>query len=215
MVADLRNHSRTGRVGHPHGNRDSRSEVRRARRADRIDEPTRDPGPGEVRVAVRAIGVNPIDVKVYSGAFGTDPAKLPIRLGAEAAGVVTAVGSGRRRPGRPDPGRRRGDRLPGRGAYASELVVPASSVVPKPAGLGWAEAGGLMISGATAIHLLAATDTKARRHRARPRCFRWRRADGGADRRRPRRARDRHREPVPARAAARARRRAGRVRRRA
>ena len=34
------------------------------------------PGPGEVRVAVRAIGVNPVDWKRYSGAMGTDPALL-------------------------------------------------------------------------------------------------------------------------------------------
>ncbi|MGW7206572.1 alcohol dehydrogenase catalytic domain-containing protein, partial [Streptomyces sp. NPDC054837] len=53
-----------------------------------------DPGPGQVRVTVRAAGVNPFDQKVYSGAFGTDPAKLPLRLGVEAAGVVTAVGGG-------------------------------------------------------------------------------------------------------------------------
>src|ERR1019366_6279607 len=59
-----------------------------------IDEPTGEPGPGEARIEVRAAGVNPVDYKVYSGAFGTDPAQLPIRLGSEAAGVVTAVGPG-------------------------------------------------------------------------------------------------------------------------
>ena len=38
--------------------------------------PTPEPGPGEVRVAVRAIGVNPIDWKIYSGRIGRDPNAL-------------------------------------------------------------------------------------------------------------------------------------------
>lgn len=58
-----------------------------------IDEPVSAPGPGQVTIAVRAVGVNPFDYKVYSGAFGTDATNLPIRLGVEAAGVVTAVGA--------------------------------------------------------------------------------------------------------------------------
>ena len=95
-----------------------------------IDEPTPDPGPGEARIEVRAASVNPIDYKVYSGAFGADPARLPIRLGAEAAGVVTAVGPGAAGPAGPV---NAGDeviayRAPG--AYASELVVPGGAVVP-------------------------------------------------------------------------------------
>ena len=49
------------------------------------EEPMPGPGPGEARIEVRAVGVNPVDLKAYSGAFGTDPARLPIRLGAEAA----------------------------------------------------------------------------------------------------------------------------------
>ena len=43
-------------------------------------------------VDVRAAGTNPADVKAYSGVWGTDPAKLPMRLGYEASGVVSAVG---------------------------------------------------------------------------------------------------------------------------
>ena len=61
----------------------------------------RDPGPGEARIEVRAAGVNPVDAKSYSGAFGKDLARLPIRLGAEAAGVVTAVGPDTAWPGGP------------------------------------------------------------------------------------------------------------------
>ncbi|MFI1034514.1 zinc-binding alcohol dehydrogenase family protein [Streptomyces sp. NPDC020951] len=121
-----------------------------------IDEVVPEPGPGQVRIDVRAAGVNPFDHKVYSGAFGTDPANLPMRLGVEAAGVVTAVGAHANGPSGPVAV---GDevityRAPG--AYAAELVVPAASVVPKPAGLSWEEAGGLMAAGVTAVHALEA-----------------------------------------------------------
>lgn len=121
-----------------------------------IDVAVPDPGPGQVRIAVRAAGVNPFDHKTYDGTFGTDPAKLPMRLGAEAAGVVTAVGAHATGPAGPV---EVGDeviayRAPG--AYAAELVVPASSVVPKPAALSWEQAGGLMVVGVTAAHVLDA-----------------------------------------------------------
>jgi len=54
-----------------------------------VDRP--EPGPGQVRVAVRAAGVNPIDTKMRSGAFTT---KLPKVPGIDVAGVVDAVGEG-------------------------------------------------------------------------------------------------------------------------
>jgi len=126
-----------------------------------VDDPTPEPGPGDVRIEVRAAGVNPIDYKSYSGAFGTDPARLPIRLGAEAAGVVTQAGPGAAGPAGPVAV---GDeviayRAPG--AYAAELVLPAQAVVPKPGTLDWAQASGLMLTGATAWHALAVTDVHA------------------------------------------------------
>ena len=46
------------------------------------------------------------------------------------------------------------------GAYAAELVVPATALVPKPASLDWAQAAGLMLTGVTAWHLLTATDVQ-------------------------------------------------------
>ena len=123
-----------------------------------VDEPTPEPGPGEVRLEVRAAGVNPIDYKVYSGAFGRDPGRLPIRLGSEAAGVVAAVGPDAVGPAGPVAV---GDevvafRAPG--AYATGLIAPAQAMVPKPATLDWAQASGLMVTGATAWHALTVTD---------------------------------------------------------
>ena len=53
------------------------------------DEEVGAPGPGQVRVANRVVGVNPADLKRLAGAFG---GRVPGVLGFEAAGVVDAVG---------------------------------------------------------------------------------------------------------------------------
>jgi len=122
-----------------------------------IEEQVAPPGPGEVLVDIRAAGTNPADYKTYSGAFGLDPAKLPIRLGFEAAGVVTAVGEDATGPAGPV---QVGDEVIAyrvQGAYASQIVVPASAVLPKPSTLSFDQASGLMLTGATAIHALTAT----------------------------------------------------------
>jgi NADPH:quinone reductase-like Zn-dependent oxidoreductase len=123
-----------------------------------VDEPAREAGPGEARIEVRAVGVNPVDWKAYSGAFGTDPAALPLRLGAEAAGVVLAAA--------PDAVGPAGPIVPGQeviayrapGAYAAELVLPGAALVPKPAALDWPQAAGLMVGGVTSWHALTVTD---------------------------------------------------------
>ena len=56
-----------------------------------VELPDPEPGPGQIRVVVRAAGVNPIDWKVRSGAMGGD---LPKRTGQEVAGVVDRLGDG-------------------------------------------------------------------------------------------------------------------------
>ena len=125
------------------------------------DEPVPEPGPGEARIEVRAVGVNPVDWRVYSGAMGADPSRLPIRLGSEAAGVVTATGPNAVGPAGPIAA---GDEVIAfrvSGAYAAELVAPAQALVPKPTALDWAQASGLMVTGATAWHALAVTGVGA------------------------------------------------------
>ncbi|CAO0830539.1 hypothetical protein SMICM17S_09737 [Streptomyces microflavus] len=58
-----------------------------------VDAPR--PGPGQVRVAVRAAGVNPLDHKIRSGRMeAAFPTPLPATPGAELAGVVDEVGEG-------------------------------------------------------------------------------------------------------------------------
>ncbi len=106
------------------------------------------PGDGQVLVEVRAIGVNAWDVKSYSGTVGDDPDKLPILLGGECAGVVLGGDLAA------------GDEVivhPVSGAYADRVVAKATSCVPKPAGMSWEEAAGLMLTGTAAAHLVAAT----------------------------------------------------------
>jgi NADPH:quinone reductase-like Zn-dependent oxidoreductase len=120
-----------------------------------VDEPEREPSAGEVRVRVHAAGVNPWDFKSYSPAMSGGT--LPVRLGAEASGVVDAVGS-------EVDGVRVGDeviayRAPG--AYTDALVVPVSALTPKPAELSWEQAAGLMLTGVTAVHALTAADVGA------------------------------------------------------
>ena len=122
-----------------------------------VEVPTPEPGPGEVRIAMRGAGVNPFDLKLYSGMFGTDPSALPIRLGFEGAGVIDAVGAD-------VDGFVVGDEVMANsisGAYAGQVVSPVSALVHKPAALDWPEAAGLLLTGAAAVHALTAADVKA------------------------------------------------------
>lgn len=126
-----------------------------------VEEPVPAPADGRARVEVRAAGVNPIDFKLYSGTFGTDPSRLPMRLGSEVSGVVTEVGPGV--IGAAGQTVSVGDEVIGyrvAGGYASELIADGEALTPKPARLDWAQASGLMLTGATAWHCLVATDVK-------------------------------------------------------
>ena len=120
-----------------------------------------DPAPDQVLIEVRAAGTNPVDYKLYSGAYGDDPSKLPMSLGFEAAGVVVEVNGELEGPG----GRIAvGDEVivyPTTGAYASGLLTAPSSVLPKPSTMSFEEASGLMLTGVTAFHALRATKTAA------------------------------------------------------
>jgi NADPH:quinone reductase-like Zn-dependent oxidoreductase len=119
--------------------------------------PAIEPGPGEVLLDVRAAAVNPWDCNVYGGAIGTDPAKLPLRIGSECAGVVSAVGAGVDRFAV-------GDKViahPVEGAYADQIVTTAHHIVPKPVHLPFEQAAGLLLTGTTAAHAVVAVDVAA------------------------------------------------------
>jgi NADPH:quinone reductase len=120
-----------------------------------VDAEVPSPGPGEVTIAVRAAGVNPIDYKIYSGAFGRSADNLPVHLGLEVAGVTTEVGPGAAGPAGP---LSVGDEViayPTEGGYATAVTVSARGVVPKPAELSWEQASSLLLVGATAVHAVA------------------------------------------------------------
>lgn len=111
-----------------------------------------EPGPGEVRIAVEAAGVQPFDAALRRGDMQSiRPIDLPGRLGNEAAGTVEAAG--------PDTATRVGSQVIAfldMQGYASHVVVSETQLVPKPARMGWAEAGALSVSGQTASTALEA-----------------------------------------------------------
>lgn len=110
-----------------------------------VELPDPVPGPGQVRVAVRAVGVNPIDWKMRSGMMGGE---LPQTTGREAAGVVDALGEGVDDVAP-------GDRVFGfvTGAGAAEVAV-LSGFAPIPASLDFAGAAALPVAVETATRTL-------------------------------------------------------------
>jgi len=97
-----------------------------------------EPGPGEVRIRVEAIGLNRAEVLFRTGRYIEPVRGFPARLGTEAAGVIEAVGEGVEgfRTGQPV------SVLPGLfsqndyGVYAERAIVPVGAVVDRPAEIG-------------------------------------------------------------------------------
>lgn len=119
---------------------------------DTVEVPA--PQAGQVTIDVKASGVNPADYKMVL--YGQDPGALPVRIGYEVAGVISAVG--------PDTeleeGRRLGDEVIAfrvTGGYTTKITVDADDVFAKPANLGFAEAANLFLAGATAADMLRVT----------------------------------------------------------
>jgi NADPH:quinone reductase-like Zn-dependent oxidoreductase len=111
-----------------------------------VDLPDPRPGPGQVRVAVRAAAINPIDWKVRSGKMGGE---LPQTTGREVAGVVDEVGDGVTDVAA-------GDRVFGfvaDGGGAAELALLADYALVPPS-LDFAEAAGLPVAVETAVRTL-------------------------------------------------------------
>jgi NADPH:quinone reductase-like Zn-dependent oxidoreductase len=118
-----------------------------------VDEPHA--GPGQVRVAVRAAGVNPVDWKIRSGAMSQAPLEAPRTPGSDVAGVVDEIGDG-------VSGVSIGDEVFGfavSGGYAQYAVL--EKFVRKPAAMSWAEAAGLPVAVETAVRCLDLLGLKA------------------------------------------------------
>ena len=104
------------------------------------------PGAGEIALRVEAVGVNPLDLKLRAGLRPSPPITEPRRIGSDAAGIITAVGDGVE-------GYLPGDAVivtGARGAYATDLVVPASHVVRRPEKVSAAQGAALGIPVGTA-----------------------------------------------------------------
>lgn len=112
-----------------------------------IDAPVPEPGPRQVRVRHKAIGVNFIDTYQRSGLY---PMAMPLVLGQEAAGVVEAIG--------PHVTHLHvGDRVAYAGqigAYAEANVVAADRAVPLPDAVSLETAAASLLKGMTAEFLL-------------------------------------------------------------
>ena len=108
-------------------------------------------GPGEVRIAVAAAGVNFADVMARMGLYQDAP-KTPCVIGYEVAGTILELGEG-------VTGLSHGQRVIAGtkfGGYASQVVVPASDVVALPDGLTFEQGAAIPVNYVTAWAALVA-----------------------------------------------------------
>jgi NADPH:quinone reductase len=114
------------------------------------DVPEPEPGKGQVRIKLEAIGLNFIDVYHRTGLY---PLPLPFVPGGEGAGIVDEVG--------PDVSEvKKGDRVAyamGAASYAESVVMPSWKLVKLPESLSTQDAAALMLQGLTVHYLLRST----------------------------------------------------------
>ncbi|MEO1733133.1 MAG: quinone oxidoreductase [Pseudomonadota bacterium] len=118
-----------------------------------VSQDVGEPGPGQIRIAHKAIGLNFIDVYQRSGLY---PLSLPHALGMEAAGIVEAVGAGVTHL---SPGDRAAYASAPPGAYCEARVMPAAQVCPLPDEIGFDTAAAMMLKGLTTEYLFHRTHT--------------------------------------------------------
>ncbi|GAA0740083.1 zinc-binding alcohol dehydrogenase family protein [Sphingomonas sp. ABOLD] len=116
-----------------------------------LDIPAPTPGPQDLLVRVKAVSVNPVDVKIRAGSPA--PEGGPKILGWDAAGIVEAVGDAVTLFRRGDAVFYAGD-ITRPGANAELHTVDARIVGHKPTSLDWAEAAALPLTAITAWELL-------------------------------------------------------------
>src|SRR5215207_3622525 len=110
-----------------------------------------EPGPGEIRIRHKAVGLNFIDTYQRSGLY---PFAMPLQLGMEASGVIEAVGEGVTHL-------KAGDRAAYAsqppGSYCEVRVMPAKCVCKLPDGIAFDTGAAMMLKGLTAQYLLKRT----------------------------------------------------------
>ena len=112
---------------------------------DEVETPV--PGPGQVRVAVKACSINYPDVLIIRDMYQFKPPR-PFAPGGEASGVVDAVGEG-------VTDWKVGDRViasTGNGGLAEEIVVDAARLWPLPDGVSFEVGASIMMTYGTNMH---------------------------------------------------------------
>lgn len=115
------------------------------------DVPTPEPGPNEVLLKQQAVGLNYIDVYFRTGLYKAP--SMPLIIGQEGAGTVSAVGSA-------VTALKPGDRVAYAGAiggYATDRVIAADRVVKVPDAISFETAAAMMLQGMTAQYLIRRT----------------------------------------------------------
>ena len=124
-----------------------------------VDVPRPTPGSGQVLVAVKAAGINPLETSIRSGAMKeVFPTTFPAGQGLDLAGQVVELGEG-------VDGFTVGQDVVGftenQSSHADYVLVNAADLVPKPANVSWEVAGGLYVVGTTAYAAVAAVGVQA------------------------------------------------------
>ena len=116
-----------------------------------VDVAVGEPGPGEIRIRHKAVGLNFIDVYQRSGLYQLP---MPLQLGMEASGIVEAVGEGVTHL-------KAGDRAAYAsqppGSYCEVRVMPAKCVCKLPDAISFETGAAMMLKGLTAQYLLRRT----------------------------------------------------------
>jgi NADPH2:quinone reductase len=116
-----------------------------------VDVQVGEPGPGQVRIRHKAVGLNFIDVYQRSGLYQLP---MPLKLGMEGSGVIEAVGEGVTHL---KPGDRAAYASQPPGSYCDARVMPAMNVCKLPDAIDFETGAAMMLKGLTAQYLLRRT----------------------------------------------------------
>ena len=116
-----------------------------------VDVAVGEPGPGEIRIRHKAVGLNFIDVYQRSGLYQLP---MPLPLGMEASGIVEAVGEG---VSHLKVGDRAAYASQPPGSYCEVRVMPAKCVCKLPDAISFETGAAMMLKGLTAQYLLRRT----------------------------------------------------------
>ena len=116
-----------------------------------VDVSVGEPGPGEIRIRHKAVGLNFIDVYQRSGLYQLP---MPLQLGMEASGIVEAVGEGVTHL---QPGDRAAYASQPPGSYCELRVMPAKCVCKLPDAISFETGAAMMLKGLTVQYLLRRT----------------------------------------------------------